>query len=315
MTHPAGIGSGASGTAAVALAGVLGLVGCAPGGDFTLAPDTMPSAGSALREVRLEGLSPQVYLQLNGGALALAAELSVTVGDTEADVVGADGGGLVVRPGRHLVPGAYPVVLRVGGRALRADRPLSVTDGEPVDGGVEDGGPSDGGVEDGGLEDAGPSDGGLGDADPGDPSPWSGCDPACATCSQSCGGGAPCDCDEGCCDMTCTAPTVCNGACSGADTVCGHHADHGVQVGHTCRDGAECFVDARNSPQARIRCHTDARCHVRCEDAEDCEVACETGAACTVACGGAEACGIERCMGGPVVGCGGGVFVCGAACP
>ena len=156
--------------------------------------------------------------------------------------------------------------------------------------------------------DAGPEDAGPTDAGPTDAGTDGGHDAAaCSDCTGGCGclGG-------GDCCFTCSG--ICGGACGSGLCLFFFGGSNNANI--NCNGTSTCDVDMASSTGGDVNCSVNATCDVDCAGGDGCTLSCTDTASCVLRCADATSCDLTPCDDpGGVVDCGGGVSVCGRACP
>lgn len=144
---------------------------------------------------------------------------------------------------------------------------------------------------------------------------------------------APCECDEGLCELDCRDLLDCTPTCNGADTCDAECPADGCdflcEAGTNCKVdcGADCKVEcsststcgARCGPGCTYDCHNVNNCapklgdegSARCESVGNCDVTCE--GRCSVECVNVGNCNVN-CAEGSATMCPDGRRVCGGSC-
>lgn len=118
------------------LVGAICLVGCDSGG-LRLEPPQIQAADWSTAELRLSGLSPALYLDMDDDRLSAASDLRVVAEGAPLEVSRIDEHGVWVRPVSPLPLGQYEVTLSARGRVWRAAPMLTVVERLSPDSGAD----------------------------------------------------------------------------------------------------------------------------------------------------------------------------------
>jgi hypothetical protein len=128
-------------------------------------------------------------------------------------------------------------------------------------------------------------------------------------------GADDCLCERACnCALTC-AVDDCKPACRGPGTTCTIDVAAPRQMKAECSAGSSCRAQVRGpAGEVAIDCKASS-CELSCGTARNCLLECKDASRCLLRCESAAKCEIKNCGGGQMLDCGGGVTVCGRACP